>query len=71
MKVSTQNEGLIIADEIQSPPSLSFMDGDKEVGKLTWDDGEFKFEGNAHESAERFIKWLKELWKTTQNPKQI
>lgn len=62
-KVSFHNEELSIAEVIKTPPSLTFWDNNQEVGNLSWDGGEFRFEGNAHKSAQRFIKWLKELWK--------
>ena len=39
-----------------SPRNITFMNEDnKVVGRLTWDDDVFKFEGNAEESAQVFF----------------
>lgn len=38
--------------------NLIFKDQDKEVGKLTWEDGKLTFEGNASESAQLFFDFF-------------
>ena len=62
MEVITLPDDMVISSEAPSPCNLIFWADNKEVGKLTWDDGELKFEGDAHESAKLFIEHLKELW---------
>ena len=44
------------------PFCLTFSDGDKNIGSLTMDDGQLKFEGNADESAKVFFDYLVKLW---------
>ena len=48
---------LTIASEYQhSPRNVTFMNEDNEViGKLSWEDDVFKFEGEAEESAQIFF----------------
>lgn len=33
-----------------------------EIGRLTWDDGTLKFEGNAEESAKVFFEYLRQFF---------
>jgi hypothetical protein len=33
--------------DIKTPASIHFQDSEKEIGKLDWGDGAFKFEGSA------------------------
>jgi len=55
------NDLYIVGD----PPvsnNLTFHDNEKEIGRLSWDDGIFKFEGKAEESAKVFFDFLIKLW---------
>jgi len=45
---------------VEVPRNIIFMGKDnKEVGKLSWDDGIFNFEGEAEKSAKIFFDFLK------------
>ena len=43
-----------------SPPefNLSFHNGSGEIGKLWWDDGQFKFKGDVDQSAQKFVEFV-------------
>jgi len=56
------SENIVKFTESISPRNVTFMGENNEVvGKLTWDDGIFKFEGEAEESARIFFDSLKLL----------
>lgn len=57
----TDSDLIYIAPQ-SHPNTLSFhKDDGSEVGRLYWED-ELKFEGDADESAQIFITFLKEMW---------
>ena len=51
-----------------NPPSMCnicFNDGSNEIGKITWDDGVMRFEGNAEESAKIFFNEFFKLYESS------
>jgi len=61
-KKIVQKEKTIGAVEMDIAPecmyTLIFHRGNKDIGKLYWDDGVMKFEGIAEQSAQRFFDYL-------------
>jgi len=49
----------VILNEVQYPRHFIFSDDNEEIGKLSWGDGELKFEGKAKTSAWIFFGYLK------------
>jgi len=48
-----------ILNDMQYPRHFIFSDDNEDIGKLSWDDGELKFEGKAKTSAWIFFGYLK------------
>jgi len=46
---------------IKPPTSFIFNDDGKEIGRLSWDDGTFRFTGDADGSAKLFFDALKRM----------
>lgn len=46
---------------VKPPTCLIFTDESKEIGKLSWEDGTFRFTGNADESAKVFFEALRQM----------
>ena len=46
---------------VPKPTCLIFTDESKEIGKLSWEDGTFRFTGNADESAKVFFEALQRM----------
>lgn len=46
---------------VPQPKCFIFNDDGKEIGRLSWADGVFRFEGNADASARIFFQALKEM----------
>ena len=51
----TNDEDLLFVDPYIPPTSIIFGD---HIGRLTWEDGKMKFEGNAYESAKIFFDYF-------------
>jgi len=41
--------------------NVAFWEGDKEIGKLSWENGVMVFEGDMEDSAKKFFDFLKGL----------
>ena len=62
MKIECEQAGNL---EIMEPPTNTYIafhdinkEGEPEIGRLSWEDGIFKFEGNAKESAKVFFDFF-------------
>ena len=75
IEVKTADEQLTVEKDTfltkvsdSNPHNITFQNADNEqVGKLSWDDGVFKFEGEAEESARIFFKIIQNLVETANN----
>lgn len=56
--------GYMVIGNAPRSSNLVFMNEQGEIGKLSWDNGRFTFEGNADESAQQFFNYLKSLFET-------
>ena len=60
--VSCEQEGISILKNVEPSPEIGFFDmkdpNNPCIGKLTWYDNIFKFEGNAEESAKIFFDFI-------------
>lgn len=62
MDFTTSNDDLTIVNWAQSPKAIIFNNEEGEqVGKLSWENDIFAFEGKAEESAKIFFDFLKGL----------
>lgn len=53
------DEGLLLPREYKTPVVMSFYSEDKEVGKLTWENGKIEFIGECDKSAKALFDFLR------------
>lgn len=49
----------LVINNLTPDYAVCFYDGDSEIGRLDWTEGELRFSGKMEESAEKFFDFLK------------
>ena len=58
--IDTGGPGFALSAQFKPKYEVTFHDGNREVGRLDFNGGVLKFEGNAEESAQVFFDYLAE-----------